>query len=143
MRLGRIRMCGKSIYLGRLINMNLKFAEVQCFVSDLMAAKKFYQEMLGLTFVAESEKYLVFDITGVEFIVMGGAKPGVLREEYGADCATVLCLETDDIYRDYQALKTNGVRFFSEIQDVPQGYFVGFQDTDGNLLELIQKRTRQ
>lgn len=121
--------------------MNLKLAEVQCFVSDLIAAKKFYQDALGLTLVAESEKYLVFNITGMEFIVMGGAKPGALRKEYGTECATVLCLETDDIYRDYQVLKTNGVQFFSEIHDVPQGYFVGFQDADGNLLELIQKRT--
>lgn len=37
-------------------------------------------------------------------------------------------------------LKSKGVRFFSEINEVTLGnYYVAFQDPEGNFLELIQK----
>ena len=60
-------------------------------------------------------------------------------EAYGTECATVLCLLSDDIDQDYEALKAKGVRFFSEVNEVPEGRYVAFQDPNGNLLELIQK----
>ena len=44
-----------------------------------------------------------------------------------------------DIDRDCAALKSQGVRFFSDVNEVPEGRYVGFQDPDGNLLELIQQ----
>lgn len=113
--------------------------EIQTFVSNLHTAREFYADTLGLELVGESDRYLVFDVGEVKFIVMPGARRGTPRTTYGGECATVLCLSTDDIERDYEALRRKGVRFFSKIRDVPQGRFVAFQDPDGNLLELIQK----
>jgi catechol 2,3-dioxygenase-like lactoylglutathione lyase family enzyme len=119
--------------------MELTFGEVQTFVTDLEVAREFYVDMLGLELVKEAERWLVLDISGNQFILMSGAEPGPPRKAYGTECGTVLCLLSDDIDRDYDALKARGVRFFSEVNEVPQGRYVGFQDPDGNLLELIQK----
>ena len=58
---------------------------------------------------------------------------------YGSKTGTVVCLLSENIERDYAALKEQGVRFFSSVNEVPEGKYVGFQDPDGNLLELIQK----
>ena len=119
--------------------MSLALGEIQCFVSDLKIAKSFYQNVLGFNLVGESDKWLVFDISGIPFIVMSGAHQGLPKRTYGTECATMLCLKSDDIERDYALLKAKGVSFFSEINHVEQGRYVAFQDPEGNLLELIQK----
>jgi catechol 2,3-dioxygenase-like lactoylglutathione lyase family enzyme len=119
--------------------MNLSFGEVQTFVSDLEVARKFYVDTLGLKLVKATEKWLILDVSGKQFILMAGGRPVERLEAYGAECATVLCLLTDDIHRDYAALKAGGVRFFSEVNKVDEGEYVAFQDPDGNLLELIQQ----
>ena len=119
--------------------MKLFFGEVQTFVSDLEVARKFYVDTLGLKLVKETEKWLILDVSGNQFILMTGGRPIERREAYGAECATVLCLLTDDIHRDYADLKAAGVRFFSEVNKVAEGEYVAFQDPDGNLLELIQQ----
>jgi glyoxylase I family protein len=120
--------------------MKLSFGEVQRFVSKLDKAKDFYANILGLKLVETSEDWLVFDVSGVEFIIMGGAAPGQRKETYGSECSTVLCLKSDHIFQDYERLKEKGVQFFSGINEVTPGkYYVAFQDPEGNLLELIQK----
>ena len=120
--------------------MNLSFGEVQRFVSRLDHARAFYADLLGLRLVDESPEWLVFDVSGVEFIIMGGAAPGSQREQYGRACATVLCLKSSDIFADYAQLTAQGVVFFSEVNEAAPGkYYVAFQDPEGNLLELIQK----
>ena len=119
--------------------MSLSFGEVQTFVSDLEVARKFYVETLGLRLVKETDRWLILDVSGKQLVLMAGGRPVEGREAYGAECATVLCLMTDDIHRDFDALKVEGVRFFSEVNKVPEGEYVAFQDPDGNLLELIQQ----
>lgn len=119
--------------------MNLSFAEVQSFVSDLGRARDFYERVLGFKLVKETQKWLIFDVSGTTLIIMAGARPRPRSGDYGSESGTVLCLLSDDIDRDYVELKGQGVRFFSEVNQVPEGRYVGFQDPDGNLLELIQK----
>ncbi len=119
--------------------MDLVFAEVQTFVSDLGASKRFYAELLGLDLVEETDRWLIFDVSGTTLIIMSGAQPRTNDGEYGSASGTSLCLLSDDIDRDRADLGAKGVRFFSEVNKVPEGRFVGFQDPDGNLLELIQK----
>jgi len=119
--------------------MDLSFAEVQTFVSDLGKARDFYERVLGFKLVKETPKWLIFDISGTTLIVMAGASPRSYGDAYGSEAGTVVCLMTDDIDREYEELKAQGVSFFSEINVVSEGRYVGFQDPDGNLLELIQK----
>lgn len=119
--------------------MNLTFAEVQTFVSDLSRAKDFYERILGFKLVKETQEWLIFDVSGTELVIMAGAQPRPIDSDYGAESGTVLCLLSDDIDRDYAELKAQGVQFFSDVNQVTEGRYVGFQDPDGNLLELIQK----
>ena len=119
--------------------MRLTFGEVQTFVSDLAAARDFYERVLGLKLTEETDKWLVFDVSGTTLILMSGAQRRPYDGDYGAKSGTALCLLSDDIDRDYAALKRQGVIFFSTVSEVPEGRYVGFQDPDGNLLELIQK----
>lgn len=118
--------------------MALELAEVQSFVSDLNAAREFYGDLLGLPLKQSSDQWLIFEVSGIDLILMGGAARHPERGEYGQEAATVLVLKSDDIEADYARLSARGVRFFSEVKTVPQGKYVGLQDPDGNLLELIQ-----
>ncbi|MDH3283660.1 MAG: VOC family protein [Acidobacteriota bacterium] len=119
--------------------MRLQFGEVQTFVSDLARAKEFYRDLLGLQLCAESPGWLVFDISGVAFVVLPGGSPAARDRPYGSDCATVLCLRTSSVDRERARLERHGVRFLTLTKTVPLGRFAAFQDPDGNLLELIEK----
>jgi len=119
--------------------MDLTFAEVQSFVSDLGRAKDFYEGVLGLKLTKETSEWLIFDMSGITLVIMAGARPRNYGNDYGSEAGTVICFLSDDIDRDYAALKSQGVHFFSGVVEVSMGRYVGFQDPDGNLLELIQK----
>ncbi len=118
--------------------MELRFAEVQSFVSDLAKAREFYAGLLGLEVVEETEEWLIFNVSDVTLILIAGAEPRHYGAEYGKRAGTVVCFVTDDIDRDHAELDAKGVVFLSDIKKVPEGRFVGFQDPDGNLLELVQ-----
>lgn len=49
-----------------------------------------------------------------------------------------LVVQTDDCYRDYEQMKSNGVIFYGEPQEVPWGIEVVFEDLYGNRLDLLQ-----
>jgi len=49
-----------------------------------------------------------------------------------------LVIQTDDCYRDYEKMKSNGVHFLSEPKEVPWGVEVVFEDLYGNRLDLLQ-----
>lgn len=119
--------------------MRLTFAEVQTFVSDLAESKEFYEGVLGLELREETERWLIFDVSGTTLIIMSGAERRPYGGQYGSKTGTVVCLISEDIDRDFATLKRQGVRFFSSVNEVPEGRYVGFQDPDGNLLELIQR----
>ena len=43
--------------------MKLTFGEVQTFVSDLAAARDFYERVLGLPLAEETDEWLIFDVS--------------------------------------------------------------------------------
>lgn len=49
-----------------------------------------------------------------------------------------LVIQTDDCYRDYNNMKSNGVVFLGEPKEVPWGIEVVFEDLYGNRLDLLQ-----
>lgn len=49
-----------------------------------------------------------------------------------------MVVHTDDCYRDYEKMKSNGVNFFGEPKEVPWGIEVVFEDLYGNRLDLVQ-----
>jgi catechol 2,3-dioxygenase-like lactoylglutathione lyase family enzyme len=50
-----------------------------------------------------------------------------------------LFLETDDLRRDYQEMKSAGIRFAREPKEAPYGTVAVFEDLYGNLWDLIQR----
>jgi len=54
-----------------------------------------------------------------------------------------LFLETDDFWRDYNALRAAGVRFVREPKQAPYGTVAVFEDLYGNLWDLVQMVPQQ
>jgi catechol 2,3-dioxygenase-like lactoylglutathione lyase family enzyme len=54
-----------------------------------------------------------------------------------------LFLETDDFWRDYEEMKSAGIRFAREPKDAPYGTVAVFEDLYGNLWDLIQRTSPQ
>jgi catechol 2,3-dioxygenase-like lactoylglutathione lyase family enzyme len=50
-----------------------------------------------------------------------------------------MTLQTDDCKRDYQALKSKGVKFFDEPTEQAWGIEVVFEDLYGNLFDLVER----
>jgi catechol 2,3-dioxygenase-like lactoylglutathione lyase family enzyme len=49
-----------------------------------------------------------------------------------------LFLETDDFWRDFESMKSEGIKFIREPKDAPYGTVAVFEDLYGNLWDLIQ-----
>ncbi len=49
-----------------------------------------------------------------------------------------LFLQTDDFWRDYQAMLDKGVRFVREPKEAPYGTVAVFEDLYGNLWDLVE-----
>jgi catechol 2,3-dioxygenase-like lactoylglutathione lyase family enzyme len=50
-----------------------------------------------------------------------------------------LFLDTDDFWRDYNAMRAEGIRFVREPKDEPYGIVSVFEDLYGNLWDLVQR----
>jgi len=108
-------------------------------VKDLAVAKKFYQDMLGLSILKEDEWEVYFKT--------GNGKFSVYKSDYaGTNKATYMSWEVDDIAAAVDGLKGKGVTF--EHYDMPGTTMEGdvhvmgdtkaawFKDPDGNILCL-------
>jgi len=51
-----------------------------------------------------------------------------------------LFLHTDDFWRDYESMKTNGVRFLEEPRNEAYGTVVVFEDLYGNKWDLLEMK---
>ena len=51
-----------------------------------------------------------------------------------------LFLDTDDFWRDYNAMRAEGIRFIREPREEPYGVVSVFEDLYGNLWDLVQRR---
>lgn len=51
-----------------------------------------------------------------------------------------LFLSTDDFWRDYNAMRADGIRFVREPREEPYGIVSVFEDLYGNLWDLVQRR---
>lgn len=118
--------------------MKLKLVEIQTFVSTLEKAKFFYNEILGFEIKSEGENWIIFNLQGLEFVVQSGASPKNNCIAHGSKCETMMVLATNNIQKTVSELKGKGVKFLGEVTSVVQGKFVGFQDLDGNTIELVE-----
>ncbi|MFL5319052.1 MAG: VOC family protein [Myxococcaceae bacterium] len=116
-------------------------AEATVAVKDLGAARKFYEQTLGLKPVHEEGEEAIEYQTGRSALL-------VYRSQFaGTNKATAVTWMVPDVESSVRELKSKGVRF--EHYDLPQSKLVGdvhmigdqkaawFTDPDGNILALV------
>jgi catechol 2,3-dioxygenase-like lactoylglutathione lyase family enzyme len=122
----------------------------QVLVDDQDKALRFYTETLGFVKVMDvpdgdsGMRSLIVEapegIPGVGLELMGTYTPAARAYQQAFRAAgyafTVLC--TADIHTEYQQLKARGVHFEGAPEDAGPVWTVKFDDTCGNLLNLVQ-----
>ena len=70
--------------------------------------------------------------------VMDDVSAEQVRDLMGKGFAGAVFLTTDDVYADYEQLKSRGVEFSEEPEERPYGIDSGFRDPSGNSVRLTQ-----
>jgi catechol-2,3-dioxygenase len=114
----------------------IKGQELSWFYKDLIAAKAFYAETLGLKMIAEDENSATFQIAGDSKLVLRS----VTGSDYsGKEAKSVaLALLTDNLEAWYTHLQTEKVEIKYTLKVKPEGAHDGFVavDPEGYLLEF-------
>jgi predicted enzyme related to lactoylglutathione lyase len=134
----------------------IKVTNAQMWVHDQEEALAFYTQKLGWevrTDVTLPEvgdfRWLTVSPPGQEdFELVLMAIPGppvfdeetanLIREVVARGAAASIFLATDDIYNDYETLKSRGVEFIDPPEERPYGVDSGFRDPSGNHLRMTQ-----
>lgn len=124
--------------------MELKLGAVQIFVSDIIAAKRWYSEIIGMKPIEENYefKYILMEFDGIFFCIeTPNPKWGEGWDKVKIGGRTPIIFETPDIGRAVKMLKSKGVIFAEEISMRPWGeYKAVFCDPDGNELNLVEAK---
>jgi predicted enzyme related to lactoylglutathione lyase len=111
------------------------------FVSDQDRALDFYTNVLGFeprfdNPTPNGPRFLTVGIEGQDFqLVLWPGTPGEAQPVDGRIPASYT-IETHDVRKAVETLKSRGVKFETEVLEFPWGYIAGFQDPDGNRLQL-------
>lgn len=126
--------------------MQLKFISIM--VKEQEAALKFYTEVLGFKKMADipmgEYRWLTVispdGIEGVELVLEPTAFPPsqVFQKELFNSGIPAMAFITKDINADYDRLKNLGVLFRSEPKNMGMITATMFEDTCGNLINLVQ-----
>ena len=84
----------------------------------------------------------------IAIVLMAIPGPPVMDEETAEQVRTLMAkgfagavfFTTDDVYADYELLKSRGVEFSEEPEERPYGIDAGFHDPSGNSFRLTQVR---
>jgi catechol 2,3-dioxygenase-like lactoylglutathione lyase family enzyme len=127
--------------------MKKKLGHVTILVKNYDEAIDFYANKAGFVLISEN----AFG-NGMRWVTIAPSKESEAAilfveadttekdERVGTQAANhvFLVVETDDCYRDYNQMKSKGVTFLGEPQEVPWGIEVVFEDLYGNRLDLLQ-----
>jgi len=134
----------------------MKIATAQVWVNDQDEALAFYTEKLGMEVRADVTmaemgdfRWLTVSPAGQEDIaIVLMAIPGApvfdedtanaIRELTAKGAAGSVFLVTDDVYGEYETLKSRGVEFVDPPEERPYGIDCGFRDPSGNHFRLTQ-----
>jgi len=114
-------------------------------VSDQDRALDFYTNVLGLEQRVDNPtpdglRFLTVGVNGHDFqLVLWPGTPGQAQPTQGRIPPTCT-IETDDLRKEYEALKSRGVKFATDVLEFPWGYVAQFEDPDGNRLQLREGR---
>jgi predicted enzyme related to lactoylglutathione lyase len=114
-------------------------------VSDQDRALDFYTNVVGFEQRADNPtpdgpRFLTVGVKGQDFmLVLWPGTPGQAQPVQGRIPASVT-IETADIRKAYEELRSRGVEFETEVQEYPWGYVALFEDPDGNRIQLREGR---
>ena len=114
-------------------------------VSDQDRALGFYTNVLGFEQRVDNPtpdglRFLTVGVDGQDFqLVLWPGTPGQAQPTQGRIPATCT-IETDDLRKEFEALKSRGVKFETDVLEFPWGYIAQFDDPDGNRLQLREGR---
>jgi predicted enzyme related to lactoylglutathione lyase len=115
------------------------------FVSDQDRALDFYTNVLGLEQGADNPtpdepRFLTVGVKGQDFqLVLWPGTPGQ-AQPVQRRIPAAYTIETGDCRAAFEALKSRGVKFETEVLEYPWGCIAVFQDPDGNRLQLREGR---
>jgi catechol 2,3-dioxygenase-like lactoylglutathione lyase family enzyme len=136
----------------------IKLSTAQLWVHDQNEALDFYTNKLGWEVRSDATLPELGDFRwltvgppkqpDIDVVLMAIPGPPVMdpetanqvRDLTSKGFAGTVFLTTDDIQRDYNALKTQGVEFTEPPEERPYGIDCGFRDPSGNSLRLTQIR---
>lgn len=124
-----------------------KIGHISLLVRDYDEAIDFYVGKLGFELVADNA--FGPDMRWVAVAPSKNAETAIVfvqadtpdkEARVGAQASNhvFLVVHTDDCRRDHEAMKSRGVVFFGEPQQVPWGVEVVFEDLYGNRLDLVE-----
>jgi catechol 2,3-dioxygenase-like lactoylglutathione lyase family enzyme len=134
----------------------MKVATAQLWVHDQDEALKFYTQKLGMEVRSDVTlpemgdfRWLTVGPAGqpeISIVLMAIPGPPVMDPETAEQVKTLMAkgfagtvfLTTDDVYSDYEALRSRGVEFSEQPEERPYGIDSGFHDPSGNSFRLTQ-----
>jgi catechol 2,3-dioxygenase-like lactoylglutathione lyase family enzyme len=122
-----------------------KVVYVTIFVKDQDKALDFYTNVLGFEKRADVPKpnaprFVAVGLKGHDLLlVLWPGTPGQGQSFEGRSTAA-FTFDTKDCRKAFEALKSRGVKFDTDVLEYPFGYVAVFQDPDGNHLQLRQTR---
>lgn len=118
-----------------------KVRDIYYHVQDMDRAVTFYTRVLGMRLLDTDPTWSNLDLGGVRIGLhateAGAPVPTVPRDAHGAHAGATLTLHSTDIVTDTNRLRTAGARILGEL-DEAWGKLVVFEDTEGNVLKLMQ-----
>ncbi len=132
--------------------MKQSIAHIALVVRDYDEAINFYTKTLNFaliedTYQPEQDKRWVVvappNTSGATLLLARASKPEQEKSIGNQTGGRVfLFLDTDDFWRDYNAMKAKGVRFIREPKDEEYGTVAVFEDLYGNLWDLVERKNR-
>ena len=130
--------------------MKQSIVHIALVVDDYDEAIKFYTEKLNFTLIedtpqSETKRWVLIAPKGSEGCSLLLAK-GVGEEQRSrvgnqTGGRVFLFLKTDDFWRDYQNMQSQGIKFVREPKDEEYGTVAVFEALYGNLWDLVEFRS--
>ena len=130
--------------------MKQSIVHIALVVNDYDEAIKFYTEKLNFTLIedtpqSETKRWVLIAPKGSKGCSLLLAK-GVGEEQRSrvgnqTGGRVFLFLKTDDFWRDYQNMQSQGIKFVRKPKDEEYGTVAVFEDLYGNLWDLVEFRS--
>ena len=117
--------------------MSIALKNIVVFVTDLVKARSFYVDLLGLPVSGQSEMLIEFFPGNTATLGVSLALHDYARCLVGRH--TGITLKVENIVAVCESLKNGGAHFVEPLESSPWGKMAVVQDFDGNMLALVDR----